>query len=80
MNTKTEGLKTYLIPDDKRKEYFDFIDMFRSKVRNVTEENWNTYNDPLVTVDISTFTFHQSVSIQLFMSSIGAKDVSESFL
>ena len=79
-NTQTEGLKTYLIPDEKRNEYFDYVDMFRGKVKNVTEENWNTYNDPLVTIDMSTFTFQQSLSIKLFMSRIGAKDVTESLL
>ena len=79
-NTQTEGLKTYLIPDEKRNEYFDYVDMFRGKVKNITEENWNTYNDPLVTIDMSTFTFHQSLSIKIFMNRIGAKDVTESLL
>jgi hypothetical protein len=79
-NTQTEGLKTYLIPDEKRNEYFDYVDMFRGKVKNITEENWNTYNDPLVTIDMSTFTFHQSLSIKFFMNRIGAKDVTESLL
>ena len=79
-NTQTEGIKTYLIPDEKRNEYFDYVDMFRGKVKNVTEENWNTYNDPLVTIDMSTFTFHQVLSIKLFMSRIGAKDITESLL
>lgn len=78
--TQTEGLKTYLIPDEKRNEYFDYVDMFRGKVKNVTEENWHTYNDPLVTIDMSTFTFKQSLSIKLFMSRIGAKDITESLL
>lgn len=79
-NTQTEGLKTYLIPDEKRNEYFDYVDMFRGKVKNITDENWNTYNDPLVTIDMSTFTFHQSLSIKLFMNRIGAKDVTEYLL
>lgn len=79
-NTQTEGLKTYLIPDEKRDEYFDYVDKFRGKVKNVTEENWNTYNDPMVTIDMSTFTSHQSLSIRLFMNRIGAKDVTESLL
>lgn len=79
-NTKTEGLKTYLIPDEKRDEYFDFVDMFRGKVKNVTEENWNTHSDPLITIDMSTFTFHQTLSIKLFMSRIGAKDVTNALL
>ena len=79
-NTQTEGIKTYLIPDEKRNEYFDYVDMFRGKVKNVTEENWGTYNDPLVTIDMSTFTFHQVLSIKLFMSRIGAKDITESLL
>lgn len=74
-NTQTEGVKTYLIPDEKRDEYFDFVDMFKRKVENVTEENWNAYSDPLVTIDMSTFTFYQGLSIKLFMSRIGAKDV-----
>jgi hypothetical protein len=79
-NTETEGLKTYLIPDEKRDEYFDFVDMFRGKVKNVTEENWNTYSDPLITIDMSTFTFHQTLSIKLFMGRIGAKDVTDALL
>lgn len=79
-NTQTEGLKTYLIPDEKRNEYFDYLDMLRTKVYYINEENWCTYNDPLVTIDMSTFSFKQSLSIKLFMSRIGAKDVTESLL
>lgn len=75
-NTQTEGIITYLIPAEKRNEYFLYVDMFRSKVKNVTEENWNTHSDPLVTIDMSTFTFYQSLSIKLFMSRIGAKEIS----
>lgn len=75
---QTEGFKTYLIPDNRREEYFEYVDKFKGKVKNVTEENWNTYKDPLVTIDMSTFTFHQCLSIELFMSKIGAKDVTQS--
>lgn len=77
-NTQTEGMKTYLIPDEKRDEYFEYVDIFKEKVKYVSEQNWNTYNDPLITIDLSTFSFHQVMSIKLFMSKIGAKDVTES--
>lgn len=76
-NTYTDGKKTYLIPDEKRNEYFEYVDMFKTNVKNVNEDNWCTYNDPLVTIDMSEYTFEQSMSIKLFMSRIGAKDVTE---
>lgn len=76
----TEGLKAYRIPEDKRWEYFEFVDKFKNKVKNVSEENWNTYKDPVVVIDTSHFLFSHVMAIRLFMSRIGAKDISESFL
>lgn len=34
-NTQTEGMKTYLIPDEKRDEYFEYVDIFKEKVKYV---------------------------------------------
>lgn len=76
----TEGLKAYRIPEDKRWEYFEFVDKFKVSVKNVNDENWNTYNDPVVIINTSEFLFSQVMAIRLFMGRIGAKDITESFL
>lgn len=79
MNTQTdtEGINTYLIPDEKRNQYFDFVDMFTDNVKNVTPENWDTLKDPFVTIDFSDFTFHQVLAIKSFMSRIDANNITE---
>lgn len=77
-----DGQIAYRIPDDKRDEYFAWVDGMKKKCKlNYTNDEtiWNTYNDPVIIVDMSYFTFHQSLGIKLFMSKIGAKDVTEAF-
>lgn len=73
--TNFEGFKSYLIPDDKRQDYFDFVEKIRSNVNGINEENWKTYNDPIITIDFSYFDLYKSSSIKLFMSRIGAKEI-----
>jgi len=74
-NTQTEGKVTYLIPDEKREEYFNYVDILKSKVKNVTDDNWNVYSDPMVTIDFSEFSRLQCCSIIMFMKRIGAKEI-----
>jgi hypothetical protein len=75
-----DGQKAYLIPNDKREEYFEFSDLIKSKVNGVNEENWNTYNDPVVKIDMSFFKQNIVIGIKLFMGRIGAKDVTDMYI
>lgn len=73
-----EGKTVYLIPDDKRDEYFSFVDKFKTIVKNVNDDNFNGYNDPLVIIDLSCFEPQQCQWIEVFMRVIGANDVTQS--
>lgn len=76
----TKSLKAYRIPKYKKREYFDFVEKFKKNFKNVGEENWNTYNDHVAVIDTSHFLFSQVMAVRLFMSKIGAEDITESFL
>ena len=65
-NTETEGLITYLIPAEKRNEYFEYVDMFKGKVKNVTEEELregeiNTENLYSGIYNLSLYSNHQLI-------------------
>lgn len=75
-----EGTTVYRIPDNKRDKYFLFVENFKSTVKNVNDDNWNAYNDPLIIIDFSCFSLHQCQKINLFMTIIGAKNVPDSMI
>ena len=70
-----EGTTVFRIPDNKRDDYFSFVEKFKCSVKNVNDDNWNAYNDPLVIIDFSCFTLQQCQWITVFMNIIGAKNV-----
>lgn len=74
----SEGVRVYKIPDESRNDYFDFVDDFKKRIRNVSEENWNTYNDPLIQIDMSTFSRPACLLIEIAMNRLKAIDVTES--
>ena len=77
-----EGKRAFVIPDESREEYFDWVVGMKEKcglTGSNQEEIWNTYNDPMIIVDLSFFSKHNCDVILNFLNKIKAKDISESY-
>lgn len=71
----------FLIPEEGREKYFQWVDNMKKSCRlNIHNEEtaWNTYNDPIIIADRSYFSQKNWGVISAFMSSIGAKNVTDS--
>ncbi len=75
--------KAFLIPDEKRDEYFEWVKVMANYCpgamsnSNVTQA-WNTELDPIIIANSEYFSEKNWKAIEAFMKKIGAKDVTES--
>lgn len=75
----------FLIPDDKRDEYFEWVNVMASfckramNINNVMQA-WNTELDPIIIADKEFFSQVNWIAIENFMKKIGAKDVTETLI
>lgn len=72
----------FLIPDDKREEYFNLVDevaKYCPTAMNLNNINqaWNAYLDPIVIIDMSYFSKKNSEVIRVKMEKLGAKDITD---
>lgn len=74
----TEGIKKYIIPDNKREEYFILVDNL-AKINGFSEEVWCTDNDPIITIDMSFFSKIRCEQIESAMIRFCAIDITEHF-
>lgn len=75
-----EGFKAFRIPDDKRDEYFEFVDKLQTAVKGeaTDRENWDASADPIIIIrDITLFSEQNQKAILANFARIGAKDVTE---
>jgi len=78
----TDGFRAYLIPNDKRDEYFDFKEKLDTAAHNhVQQSGWDTFSDPVIKIhDITVFSQKNVTAIEAFMKRIGAKDVTDTYI
>lgn len=78
----TEGFVAFRIPDDKREEYFNFVNKLKEHAPlSASDSNWDATNDPIVIIhDMTMFSQKNQEAINNFMTRIGAKDVTEMYL
>lgn len=75
--------KAFLIPDDKRDEYFEWVTIMakycpKAMSLNNVGKAWNTDLDPIIVGDREYFSEKNWKAIETFMTKISAKDVTES--
>lgn len=72
----------FLIPDDAREKYFAWVDNMKRScnlIQTNKEGAWDTSNDPIIIADRSYFSQKNWGIISVFMTSIGAKNITETF-
>ena len=80
---KYDTQKAFLIPDDKRDEYFEWV-IIMAKYNPIAMNNsnvqsaWDCTMDPVIIGDADYFTEKNWKAIEAFMTKIGAKDITES--
>ena len=71
----------FMIPEESRKKYLQWVTLMKASCRLTSsndEQAWNTHDDPIIIADRSYFSQKHWGAIAVFMSSIGAKDITES--
>lgn len=73
----------FLVPDDKRDEYFELVDKVADFCPNAmnlnnVRQSWDTTLDPIVIVDMSYFSKQNGEAIRTEMMKLGAKDITDS--
>jgi len=74
-----DGFKAFRIPDDKRDDYFDFIDRLIEAAPRASD-TIDAYNDPIIIFhDMTLYSQKNQEAILAFMNRIGAKDVTSAY-
>lgn len=75
--------KVWIIPDKSRKIYFKMIDNLKIKT-NINYQNaeqvWNTYNDPIIIVDMGHFNKEWANYVLSYMNIMEAEDITEKYI
>lgn len=75
--------KVWVIPDKSRKIYFRMIDNLKAKTginKDNDETVWNTYNDPIIIVDMGHFSKQWANYVLSYMNLMEAEDITEKYI
>jgi hypothetical protein len=74
--------KVWIIPDKSREMYFKMIDNLKAKTginKDNDETVWNTYNDPIIIVDMGHFNKQWANYVLNYMNIMEAEDITEKY-
>lgn len=77
------GFMAFKIPDNKRDEYFEWVERLCTAVPGeaTDRDNWDAYSDPIIIIrDMTLFSAHNQKAILAMFNRIGAKNVTEIYL